>query len=186
MSKSAIEANVAVRILVRLLFNIKWLLPLFYFGLVVVLGMYFVVFAKEIISVVGKVSTVEADGMKIIALDVVDMVMIANLIKMITTGSYNSFISKEHGYANENISSGMLKIKIATSVIVVMMIHMLKTFVEYEVNWDLLNKQLWVFGGTLLGALVLGGLELMHVFGEKIEHELHRKSSSGTHQSDSD
>jgi uncharacterized membrane protein YqhA len=43
--------------------------------------------------------------------------MIANLVKMIITGSYHSFVDKEHGFKGENANSGMLKVKISTSLI---------------------------------------------------------------------
>lgn len=169
--------NLSVRFVEGVLFNIKWLLPLFYIGLVPILLMYGLSYGMSIIEIFIHAwhawMLPSTDEMKITALDAVDVVMIANLIKMIMTGSYNSFISKAHGRLNENISSGMLKIKISTSVIVVMMIHLLRSFVEQEYNFDLLTKQLAIFAAVLIGALVLGFLEFLHVKSEKIEHEMH-------------
>ena len=51
-----------------------------------------------------------------VTLEDVDIVMIANLVKMIITGSYNSFVSKKHDDENEKVSSGMLKVKMSTSI----------------------------------------------------------------------
>jgi len=50
-------------------------------------------------------------------LHAVDIVMIANLVKMIITGSYHSFIDKTHNEEIEKVSSGMLKVKMSTSIL---------------------------------------------------------------------
>lgn len=163
--------NTAVRFVEAVLFNIKWLLPFFYLGLVVVLAMYFYAFVKELYHLVLQTPHLSTDEMKVIALDMVDVTMISNLIKMIITGSYNSFISKEHGRKNEQITSGMLKIKIATSVIVVALIHLLQGFVSDVVNWDLVFKKLDLFAAFLAAALVLGVLEYLHIKSEVLEKE---------------
>jgi uncharacterized membrane protein YqhA len=49
-----------------------------------------------------------ANGDVMITLEAVDTVMIATLVKMIITGSYHSFVDKNHGQPNESSSSGML------------------------------------------------------------------------------
>ena len=51
------------------------------------------------------------------ALELVDITMIANLIKMIITGSYTSFVNKFHKAPGEKVSSGMLKVKMSTSLV---------------------------------------------------------------------
>jgi uncharacterized protein (TIGR00645 family) len=141
-------------------------------GLVVVMFLYGYSYLEEIIHLVKEgfmTSTpIRLDEMKLIALDMVDVVMIANLVKMIVAGSYHSFISKKHGYANEAISSGALKIKISTSIVVVASIHLLKQFVTHT-TWDVLSSELAIFAAFLLSALCLGVLEYLHVKGESIE-----------------
>jgi len=158
----------AKKILEDFIFNIKWVLVLFYVGLIGVLLLYGYTFAKELV-LVFKNQPESTEQMKIVVLDMVDIVMIANLIKMIITGSYNSFISKDHGRLNERISSGMLKIKIMTSVIIVSTIGLLKSFVADSVSWDVVNKQIYIYGIFLVGALVLGILEYLHIKGEQLE-----------------
>lgn len=162
----------------NVLFNTKWLLVLFYFALVAVLVMYGVAFTRELWMIMSHAWTTTMDEIKIIVLDTVDIVMIANLVKMIITGSYNSFVSKDHGHANENISSGTLKVKISTSIQIVASIHLLKAFVNEGATMELVEKQLMIFGALMLSALVLQAIDYIHVKTEVLEHENHTDSSS--------
>jgi uncharacterized protein (TIGR00645 family) len=155
-----------------ILFNVKWLLLLFYLGLVLVMLLYAFSFVKAIIAVAVQAVSLPVAEMKIVALDFVDIVMVANLVKMIITGSYNSFVSKDHGRPNENISSGTLKIKISTSIIVVCAINLLRNFVADHTSWSDVQAKLWIFGSFLATTLVLGILEYLHVRGEAIEAQM--------------
>jgi len=162
------------------IFNIKWVLPLFYLALVVVLGQTGYVFLLEVWRMVLNVpSTVEQ--MKIVALDFADTVMIANLIKMIITGSYNSFICKDHGHANERISSGMLKIKIMTSIIIVSGMGLLRDYVTDSLEPAISTKHLTIFIVFLIGAIALSVIEYLHLLGERIEHDLHKETKHDSH-----
>ena len=169
--------NAAIQFLENLVFNIRWVLPLFYLGLIVVLGVYGYTYVRELMHLVYEIPT-STEAMKIVVLDMVDVVMIANLVKMIITGSYNSFISKDHGYPSERISSGMLKIKIMTSIVIVASIGLLRNFVTESVEWEIVYRQLAIYGAFLLGAVALGFLEYMHIKGEVAEHGLHHKGPS--------
>jgi uncharacterized protein (TIGR00645 family) len=145
----------------RLLFNVRWALIPFYIGLVVVLFYYGFFYFKEVVHYVAEPDKT-IDGVKLFALDTIDIVMIGNLIKMIITGSYNSFVDKGHGYTNENVSSGQLKIKIATSVVVLSMIYMLKEFVAGVATWETIVHQSVLFAGFLIAAVVLSVIEYLH------------------------
>jgi len=118
------------------IFKVKWVLPIFYLGLAIILLMYGYSFCCEIVDVVIHQHGAAIDKMKIILLDFIDLVMVASLAKMIIAGSYNSFVTKDHGQPNENISSGMLKIKISTSILVVCSMDMLKHFVAGGMNFS--------------------------------------------------
>jgi uncharacterized protein (TIGR00645 family) len=161
-----------VAIIESIVFNVKWILPLFYLGLVIVLFLYGFAYLKSIFSIIAEAPTSSTENMKIVVLDFVDVVMIANLVKMIIAGSYNSFVSKDHGRPNENISSGTLKIKISTSIIVVCAIHLLRNFVAEEMNLEVMQCKLWIFAAFLATTLVLGILEYMHIRGEAIEAQI--------------
>ena len=104
------------------------------------------------------------------ALHDVDNVMIANLVKMIITGSYNSFVSKDHGYKNENNTSGVLKVKIATSMMGICSIVMLQEFLaETPIDSNTLHLQLFIFAAIVVGAIVLSIIDFFHTKCEVME-----------------
>lgn len=174
------------KIIQNIIFNVRWLLILFYLGLIVILCLYAFAYGKQILEVISLTAKSSTDQLKLLVLDTIDIVMIANLVKMIIAGSYNSFVTKKHGYTNENISSGMLKIKISTSIIVVASIHLLKTFIGDAVDWNILIKDIVVYTLFILSALALGWLEYLHIKGEKIEHDLHKHSAHEKDITDND
>lgn len=110
-------------------------------------------------------------------LEAVDIVMVANLVKMIITGSYNSFVDKFHGVEGEQVSSGALKVKMATSIMGVSSMHLLKTFVGVgiltegisSVSWDVLLKQSSIHVIFIIGAYVLAKIDFLHCKSEKHE-----------------
>jgi uncharacterized protein (TIGR00645 family) len=153
----------------NVIFNVKWILVLFYLGLVVVMLLYAYAFVRSILLLAPQAPGFSTDQMKIVVLDFVDIVMVANLVKMIIAGSYNSFVSKAHGRPNENISSGTLKIKISTSIIVVCSIDLLRNLIIPNVDWDHMRIKLSIFSLFLVTTLVLGILEYLHIKGQAIE-----------------
>lgn len=142
----------------KVIFNSKWLLIPFYLKLFYTLArlLYFFVFH-------GEITNEELMG----ALHAVDSVMIANLVKMIITGSYNSFVSKNHSEETEKVSSGMLKVKMATSIMGVTSIHLLQTFINVDINhaavtWEIIYKQVFIHGTIIVGSLILAVIDYLH------------------------
>jgi uncharacterized protein (TIGR00645 family) len=96
-------------------------------------------------------------------LEAVDVVMIANLVKMIITGSYNSFVDKNHEEASEKVSSGLLKVKMSTSVMGVSSIHLLQSFISAEyLDWDTIWKQVLIHGVFIVGSGFLAWIDYLH------------------------
>jgi uncharacterized protein (TIGR00645 family) len=156
-------------IIVNILFGSKWLLTFFYFGLIIGMVCYAYVYVKEIIHLLSDVQSLSKEIVMITVLELVDMVMIANLVKMIITGSYNSSVDKTHGFSNENVSSGILKVKMSTSLIGVTSIHMLQSFINAnQVSWEVLNKQLIIHGVFIVGAIGLAYVEYLHDKGDAL------------------
>jgi uncharacterized protein (TIGR00645 family) len=153
--------NKAIKVLEWIIFvGSKILLIPFYLKLFVTLvrlGYHFIV--------QGEVSNSDL----ISTLEDVDVVMIANLVKMIIVGSYHSFVSKLHGYADDaSLTSGILKIKISTSVIGVTTIHLLQSFLNSEnLTNDAIYKQLLMLASFIVGALALAYIDHLHCKIEK-------------------
>jgi len=137
-----------------IIFYSKWLVIPFLIKLFFTLGILLYHFVLENhISNEDLMTTLEA----------VDTVMIATLVKMIITGSYHSFVDKNHGEPGENSSSGLLKVKLASSIMGVTSIHLLQSFINVEhLTWDTINKQLIIHGIFMVGCLVLAIVDYLH------------------------
>ncbi len=145
----------------KIIFNSKWLLIPFYLKLFWTLGRLMYNFFFQ-----GGLSNEDLMA----TLEDVDIVMIANLVKMIITGSYTSFVDKEHGVEGEKVSSGMLKVKMATSIMGVSAIHLLKTFIDAAspaLTMEILYKQLLIHGIFIVGAVALAYIDFLHCKTEK-------------------
>ncbi len=146
----------------NVIFFSKWLLIPFLlrlFWTLSVLGFHFVVYSH-------------VDSAEIMeVLEAVDVIMIATLVKMIITGSYHSFIDKDHGDVNENSSSGLLKVKLATSILGVTTVHLLQAFVtlgtltkqsEIIEQTMIINQQLIVHVVFIIGCIALAVVDYLH------------------------
>jgi uncharacterized protein (TIGR00645 family) len=163
-----------------IIFSVRWVLPIFYLVLFVSLLFYAYFdiheFVEEYIYHFHELNKTSA---MLVFIELIDIVMISNLGKMCITGSYNSFVSKLHGYKNENISSGLLKVKMSTSLVGVTAIALLqKCFIVDKLGnlittWDTLYKLGFVHGLFLLASIVLEIVDFLH---EKVE------LSEGKHQ----
>jgi uncharacterized protein (TIGR00645 family) len=182
------------RIVEKFLFNARWLLIPFYLVLICALVVYAWFDVMEFIHYISgllhhhveagvKESNVDAKTVAMLTfIELIDMAMIANLGKMIITGSYNSFVSKEHGYKGENISSGMLKVKMATSLVGVTSIGLLQRSVNVLlVSWDELYKLAFIHCLFLLGAIVLEIVDYFHCKSEAIEQKVEFKEHQFKH-----
>jgi uncharacterized protein (TIGR00645 family) len=162
------KGHIVRTVIERSLFGSKWLLIPFYFGLIIAQVVYLYWFTEELLHMLQTATTIGKNEGMLLVLELVDIVMIANLIKMIISGSYTSFITKDHEESSEKSSSGILKVKMSTSLVGVSSIHLLQSFINAEqISWDTIQKQMWIHGIFLVGAIVLMVIEYLHV---KTEH----------------
>lgn len=141
------------KIIETVIFASRWILIACYVKLMFTLGLLVVEFILH-----RKVDVVDV-------LEDVDITMIANLVKSIITGSYNSFVSKTHGYVGENVSSGSLKVKMGTSLVGISSIYLLQVFLSLSAtttSWDILLKYLILHGAFLVSSLILAVIEFIH------------------------
>ncbi|PKO52772.1 MAG: TIGR00645 family protein [Betaproteobacteria bacterium HGW-Betaproteobacteria-20] len=126
-------------IMSNILFGSRWLqLPL-YLGLIVAQAVYVFFFGVELVHLVSKAAhLVEADIM-LIVLGLIDVVMISNLLIMVIVGGYETFVSRLNleGHPDEpdwlsHVNANLLKVKLATAIIGISSIHLLKTFINAE------------------------------------------------------
>jgi len=143
----------------RLIFMSRWLqLPL-YVGLIVAQGVYVYYFWVELVHLVeaafGHREAIEAilknvsplggkevvpppeTVVMLVVLGLIDVVMISNLLIMVIVGGYETFVSRmnldSHPDQPEwlsHVNASVLKVKLATAIIGISSIHLLKTFIN--------------------------------------------------------
>ncbi|MDI1260724.1 TIGR00645 family protein [Aquabacterium sp.] len=143
------------------IFASRWLqLPL-YLGLILAQGVYVVHFWVELVHLVqaafGNQEALQiifaATGQQasaapthltettimLVVLGLIDVVMISNLLIMVIIGGYETFVSRmnleNHPDQPEwlsHVNASVLKVKLATAIIGISSIHLLKTFINAE------------------------------------------------------
>ncbi len=138
------------RTLGSFIFLSRWLQAPLYLGLIVAQSVYVYRFLLELWHLIGfalfqhapPASTPKGvtDPETIVMLSVlglIDVVMIANLLIMVIVGGYETFVSRLNlaGHPDQpewlsHVNAGILKVKLATALIGISSIHLLKTFIN--------------------------------------------------------
>jgi len=132
----------ALKPLPRWIFASRWLqLPL-YLGLIVAQGVYVVQFMRELLHLLAETTTFNETTIMLTVLGLIDVVMISNLLIMVVIGGYETFVSRLNleGHPDEpewlsHVNANVLKVKLATAIIGISSIHLLKTFINAQ-NMD--------------------------------------------------
>ena len=118
----------------------RWLQAPLYIGLIVAQGVYVWQFWKELVHLItamGVDKSMTETELMLIVLGLIDVVMISNLLVMVIVGGWETFVSrmglKDHPDQPEwlsHVNAGVLKVKLATAIIGISSIHLLKTFIN--------------------------------------------------------
>ena len=153
--------GVKLRPLPRFIFMSRWLqLPL-YLGLIVAQGIYVWLFWQELyyllLAAFGNenalnhvIDAVTVTGVErpdklnetvimLVVLGLIDVVMISNLLIMVIVGGYETFVSRMNLESHpdqpewlSHVNASVLKVKLATAIIGISSIHLLKTFINAD------------------------------------------------------
>jgi uncharacterized protein (TIGR00645 family) len=136
-------------VLPRIIFASRWLQAPLYLGLIVVLIVYVYQFALGLTHLVMSANHFHEAEIMLQALDLIDVVMIANLLIMVILGGYENFVSKLDFHGNpdqpewlDEVNAGTMKVKLALALIGISSIHLLRTFIDpsqkhvYTVMWQ--------------------------------------------------
>lgn len=175
----------SMTLLSQLIFSSRWLqLPL-YLGLIAAQGVYVFHFWVELVHLmeaafgnaqalellvksVGYKDTAPLTGLNetiimLVVLALIDVVMISNLLIMVIIGGYETFVSRmnldDHPDQPEwlsHVNASVLKVKLATAIIGISSIHLLKTFIN-AANYDdkVLIAQTMIHITFLLSAIAI-------------------------------
>jgi len=124
-------------LLPQFIFASRWLQAPLYFGLIIVLAVYVYQFALGLILLVKTANALHSTEIMLQALDLIDVVMIANLLIMVIIGGYETFVSHLYlqGHIDkpewlDEVNAGTMKIKLALALIGISSIHLLRTFID--------------------------------------------------------
>lgn len=127
----------AIQKLENFIFFSRWLQTPLYLGLIVAQGIYVVQFMVELSHLVADIGHLDETKTMLIVLGLIDVVMIANLLIMVIIGGYETFVSRLdlEGHPDQpewlsHVNAGVLKVKLATALIGISSIHLLKTFIN--------------------------------------------------------
>jgi len=180
------RASASMRPLPGLIFASRWLqLPL-YLGLIVAQGVYVWLFWQELyylllaafgnadalshvldaVSVEGveRPSGLNETVIMLVVLGLIDVVMISNLLIMVIVGGYETFVSRMNleGHPDQpewlsHVNASVLKVKLATAIIGISSIHLLKTFINAAAyDEKTLFAQVGIHITFLLSAMAIG------------------------------
>jgi uncharacterized protein (TIGR00645 family) len=134
------QNNSTLKLLPRWIFMSRWLQAPLYLGLIVAQGVYVWQFWKELVHLITAMSVDQSmteTQLMLIVLGLIDVVMISNLLVMVIVGGWETFVSrmglKDHPDQPEwlsHVNAGVLKVKLATAIIGISSIHLLKTFIN--------------------------------------------------------
>ncbi len=123
----------------KFIFWSRWLQAPLYLGLIVAQAVYVYQFMLELVHLVGGAGSLGEAQIMLIVLGLIDVVMVANLLVMVIIGGYETFVSRldldDHPDQPEwlsHVNAGVLKVKLATALIGISSIHLLKTFINAE------------------------------------------------------
>ena len=142
-----------------LIFSARWLqLPL-YIGLILAQAVYVFHFWVELVHLVeaafgdqaalaklitsigyrsdAPIASLNETVIMLVVLALIDVVMISNLLIMVIVGGYETFVSRLNleGHPDQpewlsHVNASVLKVKLATAIIGISSIHLLKTFIN--------------------------------------------------------
>jgi len=174
-----------LRPLPSLIFASRWLqLPL-YLGLIAAQAVYVVHFLielwhlieaaagsqaalQQLITSIGykaaaPIGTLNETVIMLVVLALIDVVMISNLLIMVIVGGYETFVSRMNlqGHPDQpewlsHVNASVLKVKLATAIIGISSIHLLKTFINADNYSDrVLIAQTAIHIAFLLSAMAI-------------------------------
>jgi uncharacterized protein (TIGR00645 family) len=152
----------------RIVFASRWLQAPMYLGLIIASALYAYKFLVELIHITMSVHLISETQLMMGVLTLVDIVMVGNLLVMVVIGGYATFVSRLGSIEKhedrpdwlDHVDAGTLKIKMATALVGISGIHLLKAFIDIsekthrDVMWQII-----IHGVFLLSAVMLAWTE---------------------------
>ncbi|TWF54624.1 TIGR00645 family protein [Neorhizobium alkalisoli] len=149
----------------RIILSSRWILVVFYLGLVAALAVYAISFVGKFLKVAQNVFELDEAQMILAMLGLIDAALVASLIVMVMISGYENFVSRfDETEADVSflgkLDAGSLKIKVASSIVAISSIHLLQIFLNANQYTD--AKLMWytiIHLAFVVSAVMLGWLE---------------------------
>lgn len=150
----------------RLMYASRWMLAPIYIGLSLALLALFIKFFQELYHFIPFILDLDESRLVLKLLSLIDLTLVGSLIVIVMFSGYENFVSRmDIGEATEKLDwlgthdYGSLKMKVATSIVAISSIHLLKIFMNIEttdndkVMWYALVHLTFVISALLMGYL---------------------------------
>jgi uncharacterized protein (TIGR00645 family) len=169
----------------KLIFASRWLQMPLYLGLIAAQAVYVFHFGVELFHLIGaafgnqadidalvksigyvnpeKITSLNETVIMLVVLALIDVVMISNLLIMVIVGGYETFVSRMNLHMHpdqpewlSHVNASVLKVKLATAIIGISSIHLLKTFInaanytEQVLMWQTLIHMTFLFSAMAI------------------------------------
>jgi uncharacterized protein (TIGR00645 family) len=176
MNERTVERNIE-----RVIFASRWLLAPMFLGLAVALAVYVMRFFVELWHVIQLAFRLDDVNMLLAILSLIDATLVGSLVAMVIISGYENFVSRldVEEEARHRISwlgkldAGSLKVKVASSIVAISSIHLLRAFMNIEQVGS--DKMFWLVIGHI--TFVVSAL-LMAVIDRISSHTAEGKAAS--------
>jgi uncharacterized protein (TIGR00645 family) len=150
----------------RMLYASRWLLAPIYLGLALALLALGVKFFQEAFHLLAVIWSASEADLVLTVLALVDMSLVASLLVMVMFSGYENFVSQIDVKAGGEklawlgkLDAGTLKIKVASSIVAISSIHLLRAFMDAQkiendkLLWYVIIHLTFVVSAVMLGVL---------------------------------
>ena len=150
------RANPVLRAIEYVLFNSRWIMAPFYFGLVVALAVLFLKFLRMLWEFILHAPGGKSTDSILEALGLIDVTLVGNLILIVVFSGYENFVSRIDTSANSTwpiwitrIDFAGLKQKLLASIVAISAIHVLEAFLNIDSSFDA-TRMAWMVAVLLV------------------------------------
>jgi uncharacterized protein (TIGR00645 family) len=153
------------RILSRSLFDARWVMAPFYFGLVLALVALLFVFLRELFWHLAHLLELTPTSVILMALALIDLSLVANLLLIVTLAGYENFVARIDSGAEKRpswmgtVDFGAMKMKLMGSITAISAIALLRIFMKLEEGAPM-NRYTLIWMTVIHGTLMLSALVL--------------------------
>jgi len=154
------------RIIERLIYSSRWILAPIYLGMSIALMALAVKFFQEVYHFIPAILEMDDDQLTLKLLTFIDLTLVGSLTVIVMFSGYDNFVSRlDIAEGIEKLSwlgthdYGSLKMKVASSIVAISSIHLLKIFMNVEqiandkLLWYVLIHLTFVVSAFMMGIL---------------------------------